>query len=108
MSDKIVNLPDDFIGKEDEQKLESYGAHLVGLGYATRYHWKRQDGIIVAFEVYRGGVDEEFLFAIKRDSEGDYYYVEDTSAAEAGRGTLEHVMVVGDELAHVVRGDSPA
>lgn len=28
MNDKIVDLPSQFIGKEDEQKLESCGAHL--------------------------------------------------------------------------------
>lgn len=108
MNDKIVNLPSHFIGKEDEQKLESYGAHLISHGYATRYHWKKENGIIVAFEVYRGGADEEFLFAIRRNQEGDYFFLEDANGAHAGRGTLEHVMAVGDDTAKVTRGDAPA
>lgn len=108
MTEKIVNLPSHFIGKEDEQKLESYGAHLIARGYATRYHWKKENGIIVAFEVYRGGADEEFLFAIRRDRDGDYFYANDAAGTQAGRGTLEHVMAVGDDIARVTRGGTPA
>lgn len=108
MNDKIVNLPDHFIGREDEQKLESYGAHLIGHGYATRYHWKKENSIIVAFEVYRGGADEAFLFAIRRNQEGDYFYLEDAGGIRAGRGTLQHVMAVGNDLARAMRGGTPA
>lgn len=96
---EIINLPDDFIGKEDERRLESFGGHLIGRGYATRWHWNREHGVDVAFEIYRGGADEELFAAIRRDREQDIFCAVDASGRNIGAGTLDHVMAVVDGLA---------
>ena len=95
----IINLPEDFIGKEDERRLESFGGHLIGRGYATRWHWNREHGIDVAFEIFRGGADEALFASIRRDREQDIFCATDAAGRNIGEGTLDHVMAVVDELA---------
>lgn len=108
MSGKIVELPDDFIGKEDEARIESFGAHLIAHGCATRWHWNREHGVDVGFELFRGGPDEELLFAIKRDRANDVFYVLDAAGKRVEEGKLDHIMAVVDALARAGRGDGPA
>jgi len=104
MSGTIVELPDDFIGKEDELRIESFGSHLIAHGYATRWHWRREHGVDVAFELFRGGPDEEFLLAIKRDRAKDLFYALDAAGNRIEEGKLDHVMAVVDALVRTERG----
>jgi hypothetical protein len=104
----IINLPSDFIGKEDEQRLESFASHLIAHGRATRWHWNRKSGIDVAFEVFRGGADEELLVTIKRDRKEDAFHARDGNGRDLAHGTLDHVMAVIDRAAALSRPEGPA
>jgi hypothetical protein len=107
MTDKIIELPQDFIGMEDQARLESFGGHLIARGLATRWHWNRSHGIDVAFEIYRGGVDETLFCSIRRDHAHDVFYVHGGSANLRDRGKLDHVMASVDAAAHAAHDDSP-
>lgn len=104
----IVNLPKNFIGKEDELRLESFGAHLISHGCATRWHWSRERGIDVAFEIFAGGAKERLMWYIVRDSKRDAFIAQDPEGAAVVEGALDHVMAVVDRLARSARGDAPA
>jgi hypothetical protein len=108
MTDKIIELPHDFIGPEDQARLESFGAHLIASGLATRWHWNRAHGIDVAFEIYRGGADEQLFCAIRRDRDHDVFYAQGGNAGLRDRGKLEHVMAAVDAAAHAAHGDAPS
>ena len=108
MGGNVIELPDDFIGKEDEARLESFGAHLVGHGWATRWHWNRDHGIDLAFEVFRGGSNEELFLAIRRDRAKDVFYVCDAVGRRVEEGKLEHVMAVADSMARTLKRSGPA
>ncbi len=104
----IVNLPENFIGKEDEQRLESFGAHLISHGRATRWHWNRQRGIDVAFEIFTGGPHERLLVAIVRDREHDRFAAKDGRGRIIAEGSLDHVMALLDKHSASAGGDEPA
>lgn len=108
MTEKVVKLPDGFIGKDDEARLESFGAHLISHGIATRWHWRRRRGIDVAFEIYCGGMEGELLASISRDRRNDVFTVKDGYGRLVDAGTLERIMTTID--AHARRGnwDPPA
>ncbi len=110
MKDKVVKLPDAFFSKEDEQRLESFGAHLIAHGKATRWRWARQNGIDVAFDVYRGGPDEELMFSFSRDRERErgYYQLTDAAGRTLEKGKLERLMFTADQLSTPDPGDAPA
>jgi hypothetical protein len=110
MNEKVIRLPDGFIGKDDEARLESFGGHLIAAGLATRWHWSREAGIDVAFEVFRGGADERLLLTITRDRERDAFVANDGAGRIFAEGPLDRVMAVADELARTNRhtGRSPA
>ena len=103
----IIELPRDFIGLEDQARLESFGAHLIARGLATRWHWNRSHGIDVAFEIYRGGANEVLFCSIRRDHEHDVFYVQSGSANRRDRGKLDHVMAAVDAAAHAEHDDPP-
>ena len=108
MTDKIVELPDNLIGKEDEARLESFGAHLISCGLATRWHWNREGGVDVGFEIFRGGPDEALFVRIRRDRAHDVFYITDPAGTRVEQGKLDHVMTVVDDLARVAHGDASA
>lgn len=108
MTDNVVELPDNLIGKEDEAKLESFGAHLIANGLATRWHWNRERGVDVGFEIYRGGRNETLFACIRRDRARDVFYVTDRAGTPADEGKLDHIMAFVDELARVAHDDIPA
>jgi hypothetical protein len=99
MSKKVIRLPDGFIGKADEARLESFGGHLIAAGLATRWHWNREAGVDVAFEVFRGGGDERRLLTITRDRSRDAFVANDGAGRVFAEGTLDRVMASSDELA---------
>jgi hypothetical protein len=104
----IVSLPDNFIGKDDEQRLESFGAHLIAHGFATRWHWTRERGIDVAFEILKGGAHERLLVYFERDRERDAFRAKDGGGTLVAEGTLDHVMAVVDRYARASSEDLPA
>jgi hypothetical protein len=104
----IVNLPENFIGKDDEQRLESFGAHLIARGRATRWHWNRERGIDVAFDIFVGGSQERLFVSIVRDREHDKFIAKNARGRFVGDGSLDHVMAVVDKLAGSTRRDEPA
>jgi hypothetical protein len=116
MSGKIVELPDSFIGRDDEAKLESFGAYLVRHGAATRWYWEREGPVDVAFNVC--GADNGFLCAIRRDRGRGVFYVTRSERPvrhqmqdldeRLDEGKLEHIMAVVERLASAVLGDMPA
>ncbi len=107
MTDKIIELPHDFIGMEDQARLESFAAHLIARGLATRWHWRRVRGIDVAFEIYRGGANEVLFCSIRRNHEHNVFYVQGGSANLRGRGKLDHLMASIDATARAAHGDAP-
>lgn len=112
MKDKVIKLPDAYFSKEDEQRLESFGAHLIAHGKATRWRWVRKNGIDVAFNVYRGGPDEVLMFSFSRDREREgergYYLLTDATGRTLEKGKLERLMFTADLLATPDPGDAPA
>ena len=108
---EIIEFPDNIIGKEDHEKLESYGAHEISLGRATRYHWEKDDNGDPHFELYRGGANEEFVFSIGRDRKKDVFEARDNKRIVIVSGTLESVMAALDQKLmreHGEETDSPA
>ncbi|HEU4618562.1 MAG TPA: hypothetical protein VFV10_10995 [Gammaproteobacteria bacterium] len=104
----IVNLPANFIGKDDEQRLESFGGHLIAHGCATRWHWNREGGIDVAFDVFRGGSEERLFVSISRDRQHDKFIARNARGRLVADGPLDHVMAVVDKLARSSHRDEPA
>ena len=72
MSD-IINLPDNFIGKEDKEKLKSFGGHTIALGRATLWHWAKDEHGGDVFEIYRGTEHDILTMSINRDRELDAF-----------------------------------
>jgi len=105
---EIVTLPDNFIGKEDEQRLESFGARLISRGWATRWHWNRERGIDVAFEIFTGGASERLIVSIVRNRERDAFLAKDAAGGFVAEGALERVMAVVDKLASSKGGNRSA
>ena len=104
----IVNLPPNFIGKDDEQRLESFGAHLIAHGWATRWRWNREHGIDVAFDLFIGGAQERLFVSISRDSGHDKFIAQNARGGVLDDGPLDHVMAVVDKLARAAHRDEPA
>lgn len=105
---KIINLPDNFIGKEDREKLESFGGHEIAYGRATRWHWgKNSDGGDV-FEIFRGGANEELLVQISRDRKHDMFCVNNPAGELLTSGTLDHIMAEMDRVFAQIHGENPA
>lgn len=104
VTDEIVRLPDNFIGKDDQARLESFGAYLIVHGLATRWHWTRRRGIDVAFDIFRGGADETRMFSIERSRARDAFLVRDDAGNALERGKLDHIMAFINQR---VRGPGP-
>lgn len=104
----IVNLPENFIGKDDESRLESFGAHLIAHGRATRWHWNREHGIDVSFEILAGGRKERLVVSVVRDRERDRFIARDPGGSVLAEGPLDHVMAVVDKLGRRTDGDESA
>ena len=105
---KIINLPDNFIGKEDREKLESFGGHEIAHGRATRWHWSKNANGDDVFEIYRGGANEELLVRISRDRKQDIFCVENSAGKRISSGTLDHIMAELDRFFAQIHGETPA
>ncbi len=95
----IIRLAENFIGKEDKERLEHFGGHLIATGRATRWHWAQDDDGADLLEVYHGGADERLFARIGRHSRLDEFYAEDRAGRQLGSGQLDHVMAVLEEIA---------
>jgi hypothetical protein len=89
---KTYKLPDNFIGKEDRERLESFGGHTIAHGRATRWHWGKDKNGSDVFEIYRGGADEVLGARVHRDKDRDIFFTQDGLGQPIGSGELEHVM----------------
>jgi hypothetical protein len=102
---EIIRIPDNFIGKEDQVRLESFGGHEIAHGRATRWHWAKDDNGARVFEVFRGGADEQLVVRISRDREHDSYRAYDARQHLLAEGPLERVMAVLDTELARLRGE---
>jgi len=104
---KIIKLPDNFIGREDREKLESFAGHTIARGRATRWHWgKDADGDDI-FEIYPGRADNTLAVSISRNRELDAYHVRDAVGQTITSGTLEHVFAELEAYFVRVHGEGP-
>ncbi len=94
---KIIELPRNFIGKEDKERLESFGGHLIAHGRATRWHWNRNGAGDDLFEIYTGGPDERLSARVNRDRDLDAFCAAEASGRLIVAGPLDHVMAALDE-----------
>lgn len=99
MAEKIVELPDNFIGRQDRKRLESFGAHLITCGHAVRWRWNRERDMDTAFEIFFGAAHEELPFCIRRDRKKRVFYVTDAQGKRLDEGTLTHIMTAINHLA---------
>jgi len=108
---RIIKLPDNFIGKEDREKLESFAGHTIAHGRATRWHWGRNAAGDDNFEIHTGGADDRLAVKISRDREQDAFCAQDTAGVTIASGTLDHVFAELEVFfirMHGERPDTPA
>ncbi|WP_439155965.1 hypothetical protein [Yoonia sp.] len=91
MSDRIIRLAENIIGPTDQKRLESYGAHVIQHGWATRFTWTEHDGDPL-FDIFRGGADEHLAARIGRHRDRHEFFAEDAAGQQIAAGTLAHVM----------------
>ena len=104
---EIIKLPENFIGREDREKLESFGGHTISHGRATRWHWgEGADGDDV-FEIYRGGEDEMIALRISRDRELDTFCAKNAVSETIVPGKLEHIMAKLEQYFMRIHGEIP-
>jgi hypothetical protein len=103
----IIKIADNFIGKDDREKLESFGGHTIALGRATRWHWGKDANKDDVFEVYIGGANEELAASVKRDRKKDMFLAFDGDDNSIVSGTLEHVMAELDHYFQRMHRPSP-
>ena len=104
---EIIRLPDNFIGKEDREKLESFAGHTIARGRATRWHWDKNAAGDDVFEIYTGGADELLAVNISRDRQRDEYLARDAAGHPIVRGVLEHVFAELEEYFVRLHGEPP-
>ena len=104
---EIIKLPGNYIGKEDREKLESFGGHTISHGRATRWHWGEDADGDDVFEIYRGGEDETLVTRIGRDREMDAFCAHDAAGNLVVSGALEHVMAELDRYFVRIHGELP-
>jgi len=107
----IIELPDNFIGIEDKHRLESFGAHTISHGRATRWHWDKNAGGDDLFEIYCGGSHEVLAVRVHRDRKLDAFCAHDVNNTLVTSGTLEHIMAEMEEYfirLHHEMPDTPA
>lgn len=105
---EIIGLPDNFIGKEDREKLESFGGHEIAYGRSTRWSWGSDEKGDHVFELFRGGADEELIARISRDRRLDTFIVRDDRDQIVISGSLDHIMAELDRLLAILHGETSA
>lgn len=107
MSDEIIRLASSLIGLPDRKSLESYGAHVISHGWATRFGWN-EDGGDPRFDIYRGGAEEHLALRIGRHRSADEFFAEDAGGQIVVSGTLDHVMAELDNWLRAKAANPPS
>jgi hypothetical protein len=108
---EIIRLPDNFIGREDREKLESFAGHTVARGRATRWYWDKNADGDDHFVICIGGTANTQTVIVSRDREQDVFFARDTLGCLIASGTLDHVFAVLDVYfaqLHDEQPDTPA
>jgi hypothetical protein len=103
----IIHLPGNIIGREDRDRLESFGGHTIARGRATRWRWDKDADGDEVFEIYRGGKDEVLVVRISRDRERDAFWARDILGGSVVSGTLEHVLAKLEVHLARLHGEEP-
>ncbi|HYQ70395.1 MAG TPA: hypothetical protein VET88_00555 [Gammaproteobacteria bacterium] len=104
---EIIRLPDNIIGKEDRERLESFAGHTIARGRATRWHWGKNAAGDDVFEIYTGGAHEVLAVDISRDRRRDEYQARDVAGHPVARGMLEHVFAELEAYFIRLHGEQP-
>ncbi|MGB5561254.1 MAG: hypothetical protein WBN02_02955 [Sedimenticolaceae bacterium] len=103
----VTRLPDNFIGKEDRERLESFGGHTIARGRATRWHWGTDAAGNDAFEIYEGGTDERLAASVSRDRRLSVFLAVNGERHAIGSGDLEHLMAELEQYFVKKHGELP-
>lgn len=103
---EIITLPDNFIGKEDREKLESIAAHTIAHGRATHWQWSKDADGVDNFEIYPVGADNRRTVRICRNRELDRFCDRDAAHSIAS-GALEHVFAALELYFMHLHGEEP-
>ena len=106
MNDDIIRLAENLIGPADHRRLESYGAHVIQHGWATRFSWSEEDGD-PRFDIFRGGADERLAVRVGRHRDRHEFFAETAEGQRIAGGTLDHVMAELDVFLESDRGGIP-
>lgn len=105
---QIFELPSNFFGKEDRERVESFAAHEITHGRATRWHWAKDDDNDDIFQLFAGGADESLVLTLSRDRKQDAYCAHDGEGQHLVSGPLDHVMAHVDQFLATLHGEPPA
>ena len=94
----ILLLADTSIGKPDRLRLESFAAHLVAHGWASRWQWQRKRGLAMTLHVYKGS-GEQPLFFLNRSRADRAFFAKDSAGRIIAQGPLPHVLAVANRFA---------
>ena len=103
---EIIKLPDNLIGIDDHESLESFGGHEISHGRMTRFHWDKESDGDPVFEMYYGGANEKLFSKIIRDRKKDEFQAHDSDNKIIVSGTLNQVMSVLDERLATKHGEN--
>jgi hypothetical protein len=104
---EIIRLPDNLIGREDREKLESFAGHTVARGRAVRWHWGKDSAGNDIFEIQPGGVEHRPVVRISRSRTQDAYSARDAAGLPIVRGALDHVFAALEAYFVRLHGEGP-
>jgi hypothetical protein len=104
---RVIRLPDNFIGKEDRDKLESYAGHTIARGRATRWCWGKNADGDDRFEIHTGGANDRLAVTVSRNREQDAFFMFDAAGRLITTGTLDQVFVVMENYFIRIHGERP-
>jgi hypothetical protein len=104
---QIIRLPDNFIGREDREKLESFAGHTVARGRATRWHWDKDAAGNDIFEIQSGGSRARPAVRINRSRAQDAYSARDATGRSIVQGALDHVFAELESYFIRLHGEGP-
>lgn len=87
-----LNIPDNYINKEDRERLESFGMHTIARGRAARWRWSENMNGDDVFEIFCGGKDRTLAARIFHDRHQGIFYACDGEADTIASDTLAHVL----------------
>lgn len=103
----IIHIPENFIGLEDREKLDSFAGHSIARGRATRWHWDHNEQGDDVFELYRGGADEQLTARVTRSRNEDAFFAHDEHGKLISSGELDHLLAGLDKYLMKLHGETP-